>query len=216
MQKLTQFIKTHKNQILWLIALILIFAATYIFFANNLGLSAGESLDTQDWLSFWGAFLSFGGSLYLGYVAIQQNKQIIENEQKEFEFSTRPIIECYLASHKLSNETVIVLVAQNIGKSTAYNIQLQISFPETLNQSEFVKYVQRLNQQPFTLAPGSKLKTPLCWGSKRDLLRNSKIEVLGNYEYTSCKKEHRHDMIPKYTFSIDEFDLYNVVDARLE
>lgn len=198
---------------IWFSALIILFGATYYFFAFNIGLPAGKDIKPEHWLSFWGAFLSFSGSLYLGYVAIQQNKRIIENEREEFAFSVRPIIECYLSVYKLSGGTpYIVLVAENTGKSTAYNIQLKVSLPDILNQSPFFEHAKKINEQPFTLAPGAKLSTPLCLDKEKCSLKDCKIEVTGKYEYDSFSKEHQTDTIPHYTFSINEFNLFNAID----
>lgn len=62
-----------------------ILIATYIWFLMPCGLPVGKELEKADWLSFWGSFVSFSGTITLGIVAWKQTQnanQIAEEAQQ--------------------------------------------------------------------------------------------------------------------------------------
>lgn len=184
-QKLKQKVKCIQKYRKVLLVLVLIFFGTYFCFAHNIGLSPGSDLNNADWLSFWGGFLSFGGSLYLGFVAIKQNENIINDSKSQFEYSMKPIVQCRLKTYKASNGTpYIVLVTENIGKLIAYNVRIQAIYPNELSQCEMgTKEIEKLNDQAFTLGPQCKLSTPICWTKDKVSIDNKKITVSGTFDY---------------------------------
>ena len=204
-----------------LIVLILIFLGTYFCFACNIGLPPGSDLENSDWLSFWGGFLSFGGSLYLGFVAIKQNENIIKNAESQFEYSMKPIVQCRLKTYKTSAGTpYIVLVTENIGKLIAYNVTIQTSYPDELSQSEMdTKEIKKLKQQPFTLGPQCKLSTPICWTNEKVLIDDKKIIVSGTFDYDFPEGTKKQGVIATYELTTKEMDLFDAIDMterRLE
>jgi hypothetical protein len=65
--------------------LIIVFAVplgiSYIWFTYNGFIPRGD-IDKGSWLSFWGGFLAFYGTFFLGMVAIWQNKQADEQNKR--------------------------------------------------------------------------------------------------------------------------------------
>ena len=214
MKKLKLFLKKYG---LISILLVIIFLGTYFSFAYNIGFTPGANLNNQDWLSFWGSFLSFSGSLYLGYVAIKQNENIIQNERLEFEYEMKPIIQCYLKTYKTEDKKpLIVLVEENIGKTIAFNVQLNVIYPDNIKESCFAENALLLNKQTYTLPPKGKLSTPLCWTKNKYLLDDEKIIVSGTSEYYFNQNEKRKGIISQYTLTTKEMDLFDVINCVKE
>jgi hypothetical protein len=75
--------KNFFNEYKW--RLIIVFAVplgvSYIWFIYDGFIPIGN-LDKSNWLSFWGSFLAFYGTFFLGIVAIWQNKQAGEQNKR--------------------------------------------------------------------------------------------------------------------------------------
>lgn len=114
------------------------------------------------------------------YTAIVANK-ISENS---FMYSEEPHIQCYLTTYKTGDKTpFIVLVIENIGNVIARNVQVVVTYPEGIEQSVFAEEAKRINNIPFTLAPKTKLSTPITWSKNRESILNGNITISLNYEY---------------------------------
>lgn len=85
-----------KTYFIFLLGGLALFVVTWLFFLGVGVIGVGVGLDKSDWLSFWGAFLSFIGTVFLGFVAIKQNellhKENKELEEKRFVMEYRPIM----------------------------------------------------------------------------------------------------------------------------
>lgn len=89
-----KFVNKHWHHLV-IAAIPVLFICTYVWFVISGPVPVGKNLEKSDWLTFWGGFLSFAGSVALGVVAVIQNKQandtnkkaIAENRrQREIEF----------------------------------------------------------------------------------------------------------------------------------
>jgi len=66
----------------WLIILLVVpLSISYLVFAFNGFVPAG-SVGKEIWLSFWGGFLAFYGTMFLGFVALWQNEKANEYADK--------------------------------------------------------------------------------------------------------------------------------------
>jgi hypothetical protein len=66
----------------WLIIVLVVpIVVSYIWFTYNGFIPIGD-IDKGNWLSFWGGFLAFYGTFFLGMVAIWQNKQSAEQNNR--------------------------------------------------------------------------------------------------------------------------------------
>ena len=77
-----------------IIGCLLLLGFTYFWFAFGLPVvgfvaPTGKDIYKSDWLSFWGGFLSFAGATVLGAVAVWQNKQANQTNQKAIEENRR-------------------------------------------------------------------------------------------------------------------------------
>lgn len=67
------------------IGCILLLPLTYGWFVLGGPFTTGEGISKGDWLGFWGGYLSFVGATILGAVAIWQNNQANQTNQKAIE-----------------------------------------------------------------------------------------------------------------------------------
>lgn len=120
--------------------ILLLFLFSYIWFAMIKGIfPAGDNLQKGDWLSFWGSFLSFAGSLILGIIAVWQNNRanelneraILENKrinELQSEWNKKAILENRKISeiqfeHELKrNEYTLIINGIQAISSRIYNI----------------------------------------------------------------------------------------------
>lgn len=58
---------------------------TYIWFVIPAGIFPAGDIRKEDWLAFWGSFLSFCGTIVLGVVAVWQNEKVHELNRRLFE-----------------------------------------------------------------------------------------------------------------------------------
>lgn len=104
--------------------------------------------------------------------------------RKQYLFSTKPIIECYLETFKTEGRIpFIVLVVENYGSLPARDIKMTIDYPEGISDSIFGEDALRLGRTPFTLAPHTRLCTPICWNRDKEVLGSSKIKIEGTFSY---------------------------------
>lgn len=68
---------------------ILLLPLTYGWFILGGPFTTGEGISKGDWLGFWGGYLSFVGATILGAVAIWQNNQANQTNQKAIEENRR-------------------------------------------------------------------------------------------------------------------------------
>ena len=61
--------------LLTITAVPVIYAGVWLWFITDGNIATGTELDKSDWLSFLGAFLTFIGTMFLGTVALWQNKK---------------------------------------------------------------------------------------------------------------------------------------------
>lgn len=91
-----------------------------------------------------GAIATFGGALATAAAAIialttagkanETNKEMLEVQQKQFEFSVSPNIQCYFRAYKTeSGIPFMVLETKNYGGLTARDITLSVIFPEEIS-----------------------------------------------------------------------------------
>lgn len=83
-----EFIKKHWLH-LAIAAIPVVFICTYIWFVISGPVPVGEDLEKSDWLTFWGGFLSFTGSIVLGIVAVLQNIQANETNKRTIDDNRR-------------------------------------------------------------------------------------------------------------------------------
>lgn len=141
------------------------------------------------------------------------NRNILKLQEMQYHFSTKPILECYLDTYKLeSGKPYIVLVIENYGTLTARDIKVTVDYPSGIVDSEFAVDAQKLIDTPFTLAPHTKLSTPICWNADMEKIVNGKIKICGTFYYFDIDNCHRDDEIVQTLLSVDEFNLFNAIN----
>ena len=209
--------------IFFVILIFIIGLAYLIFSCNNLFLYC-KGLNKGDWLSFVGSAIATSGTIVLGIIAIYQNKKanqinenILCNEIKELELSMKPIVQCFLNVYfgKENSRPYIVLVTENFGKSTAYEVKINAFVPDELKISKFYNEVKKLENQTFTLAPGQKLSTPVCW--KEEYINNNlEITADGEYKYYTPDNKLQTETVPKISLSVGEKELFDAISFLKE
>lgn len=89
-------LKTNKNSYFYIVIclslLIVAFEIVYVFFYFQVGLPASKNQDdidlklsASDWLSFFGSYLGFAGSLIMAFVVYKQDQKITELTLQEYQ-----------------------------------------------------------------------------------------------------------------------------------
>lgn len=71
--------------IIWSLILLFIFLGSVYVFANYSLKDPGADLTVADWLSFFGSYISFAGSLIMAYVVYRQDKTINQLTLQEYQ-----------------------------------------------------------------------------------------------------------------------------------
>ena len=71
--------------IIWSLILLFIFLGSVCVFANYSLKDPGEDLSVADWLSFFGSYIGFAGSLIMAYVVYRQDKTINQLTLQEYQ-----------------------------------------------------------------------------------------------------------------------------------
>lgn len=71
--------------ITWLLILLCVFLVTVNFFANYPVKDPDEDLTVADWLSFFGSYIGFAGSLIMAYIVYRQDKTINQLTLQEYQ-----------------------------------------------------------------------------------------------------------------------------------
>lgn len=133
--------------------------------------------------------------------------------KKQYLFSTRPIVECYLTTYKTDNGTpFLVLVTENFGPLTARNIKMQLDYPNGIDSSAFGNELVLLEKTPFTLAPHAKLSTPICWNRDMGTVVNGEIKIQGKFCYSNIRGKSKSGKVSRTVLTVNEFNLFNAVN----
>lgn len=133
--------------------------------------------------------------------------------KNQYLFATKPIVECYLATYKtIAGTPFLVLVTENYGSLTARNIEIKINYPSGIVNSAFGSEVDLLEKTPFTLAPHTKLSTPICWNKEMKTVVNGKIKINGKFDYSNIRGKSKSGKIPQTVLTVDEFNLFDAIN----
>lgn len=152
-------------------------------------------------------------ALWASYKANKSNENMLTLQEKEYIFSSKPIVECYLTTYKTQDKTpFIVLVVENYGSLTARNINMTIDYPDVIEKSEFGDEVKRLGKTKFTLAPRTRLSVPICWNKDIEMVAMGEIKITGNFSYDDIDNKIHSEEIAQVSLTVDEFNLFNAIN----
>lgn len=103
------------------ISILFIPFTIWIFTKSNWVITTGTSLEKSDWLSFWGSFLSYLGTIILGLIALWQNYKLSEVNKRLVELGTiaqfySEIEPIYLEIEKSKLDSPLGLIMGNIAQ----------------------------------------------------------------------------------------------------
>lgn len=139
------FVKNNKKEIIAIIAIILIVVfilyALYFEFAKYpvpRSFTTRPDVEPKDWLTFWGSFLSFIGTIFLGVIVFIQNERL-NNKNRELE------------QNKFNQENCSVIRPHNICAISLSNVTERVvhHMSWALNNKnifDFVSLAQRDNK----------------------------------------------------------------------
>lgn len=118
--------------------------------------------------------------------------------KRQYLFSSKPIIGCYLTTYKTDSGTpYLVLVTENFGNLIARNIMITVNYPSGIDHSQFKNEAIKLGNTPFTLAPNTKLSTPICFSRNMETIVNGKIKIEAKFSYYDINNKYLKMKCPK-------------------
>lgn len=175
-----------------------------------------------------GDVITFIGTVVLGYITYKQNmnanetnRAILSQQKKEFEINNAPRLFCYLENFKNSpTSNYMTLVVENVGNSIARDISIKIDginyCKENIDEfhNTFYENFKKLQITKFSLKPKGMLRTLICEREHVDEYIKKTVFVEIKYKYTDFEGKEILSDIEKTTLSIDEFDLFNLVESK--
>lgn len=157
--------------------------------------------------------ITWVGTNIVAVIALLLSFRANRISQKAYILSSKPIIECYLATHKKEGNTaLIVLVTENFGNLTARDIELDIDYPDGIDNSRFGNEARRLGKTKFTLAPSAKISIPICMNTEMETVVNGEIKISGKFTYFDIENKCKPEKMAQVTLTVDEFNLFNAIN----
>ncbi len=222
------FWKKYGIKIIIFLAFILILS--YLFFTMDGFIPTGLELEKASWLGFWAGYLSFAGALFLGAVALWQNKKANEINDKLVEFNTaqmKPIViievdidKKYFPRKSSKVEEPAVYVAnfriENSSKNLAYNFKFseikvinENADEINLNDVRGSKYNYKTLDYGF-LKPDSFIEKEMMLAEDRDNKNSPICKLCFMYEYKDMiGKEYKVESIISITDCLDRYRIDN-------
>ena len=183
----------------YIVLLILIFVipllVSYFVFAFNGFIPSGDvSKDT--WLSFWGGYLTFYGTVFLGIIAIWQNNRAKEQADKANELNEQLMnleakskIGYFEVCLERSKYPILTIFLRNVGDDFV-NIK---SISININNSKDSNITDELNDYTIFIKDEIPIKIPVSVSVKE--IKNMPITIVFEME-----NSRGYDYIQKITF----------------
>jgi len=117
-----------KKYLWWLLGIFVVpLLVSYFWFAFNGFITAGD-IDKNHWLTFWGGFLAFYGTVFLGLVAIWQNEKSSKIAHEANELSKK-LVEIQ-KNRDINDKLIMVDITNTIDSTPTNHIYLKNSLED--------------------------------------------------------------------------------------